>query len=57
MPNPAPNPDGLHPSKEGPAWRKHFSTGESKGSNVGLECVHCGKGSEKERLGNATRAR
>ncbi len=52
-----PNQDGLHPSKEGPHWRNYFMIGESKGSNVHLECVFCGKGKDKPWLGNATRAR
>ena len=51
------NPDGLKPTKEGPEWRNHFVIGESRGSNMLLECVHCGKGQAKPWTANATRAR
>jgi hypothetical protein len=57
MSRPVANPDGLEPSKEGHEWRNHYIIGESKGSNVLLECAHCGKGQEKPWLGNANRAR
>jgi hypothetical protein len=45
------------PTKEGPHCRNHFILGESKGCNMLLECVHCGKGRDKLWLANATRAR
>ena len=56
MPEPVANPDGQHPCKEGPLRRNHFMIGPGKG-NIPLECVYCGRGSDKEWLGNATRAR
>lgn len=52
-----PNSNGASPSKEGPHWRNHFIIGATKGSNVLLECVHCGKGRDKPWVANATRAR